>query len=39
MEDYNKITRAIEILESYANNEQMLCENIEEALKVLKESK
>lgn len=35
----NRITRAIEILESYANNEQMLCENIEKALKALKENK
>lgn len=35
----NKITRAIEILESPAYNEQMLCENMDKAIEILKENK
>ena len=35
----NKINRAIEILESPTYNEQMLCENMDKAIEILKENK
>lgn len=35
----NKINRAIEILESPAYDEQMLCKNMDKAIEILKENK
>lgn len=35
----SKITRAIEILESPAYNEETLCKNIDKAIEILKENK
>lgn len=35
----NRINKAIEVLDSFANSEQSLCEHIDEAIEILKGNK